>query len=162
MSPVSDDFREKIIGAHAQLEEERRPTGTRAVAHFLRTERPLTLLASEEEALWDAGWRTVVGYVLRSVRSEGGERTILSVPGEEGPNYKQLSLIFLTDALGIVQAYESRVEGNRLQREGWWKITLRLREMPEGSSVADIFPDEERWDTFWRGIRSSDLWQDAA
>jgi hypothetical protein len=34
--------------------------------------------------------------------------------------------------------------------------------MPIGSTLADIFPSEDRWDAYWDAIKQSDLWADKA
>lgn len=159
---VSDDLRSRVLATHHQLESEKRPCGTPHIVHYLRFEHPVALSDEDENAIFDAGWRAEVGRILRGIATSEGNRTMQSVPGEHGRSYKQLSFMVLTDALGVLQTYESGEHAYRVQRQGWWLICSRLRELDTGATVADLFPSEERWDKFWQGIRDSDLWTQAA
>lgn len=160
--PVSDDLRGHIRATHSLLESEGRPCGARHIVRYLRSERPFALSAPDEDALFDAGWIAEVGKAIRSVATSIGNRTVVSAPGEEGRSYKQLSFVLLPDAIGVWQMYESQEGAYRVQRQGWFLICERLRSMPEGTSVADLFPSEDRLDGFWQSVRGTDLWEVAA
>lgn len=160
--PISDDLRARIRATHRLLEEEGKPCGGRHIARYLRYERPVAITSEDEDAIFDAGWLAEVGKAIRGITTTAGIRTVLSAPGEEGRSYKQLSFCLLTDALGILQMYESTERAYRIQTRGWWQICERLRGAPEGTTVADLFPSEDRWERYWNAVRDSDLWEQAA
>ncbi len=160
--PISDDLRARIRATHRLLEEEGRPCGGKHISNYLRRERPVEITPADEDALFDSGWLTEIGKAIRGITTSSGVRTVLSAPGEEGRSYKQLSFCLLTDALGILQMYESSERAYRIQSRGWWQICERLRSEPADTTVADLFPSEERWERYWSAIRDSDLWDIAA
>lgn len=156
--PLTDHLRAIIQSTHKTLEGDGEKSGTRAIVNYLRFTRPTTLEPQDEDAIWDAGWVALVGQVYRNVKTEGGNRKVMSVAGEDGRSWKQMQFVDLGAALSILQDYSGSARAYRIQERGWWEIVQRLRQMPVGSTVADIFPSDQQWDSYWDAIKQSDLW----
>jgi len=152
--PMSAEFRDAVMSAHETLKEEGRPSGAPHVERHIRYEQPFEIEEEDEDCLFDTGYRTQVGRILRNVRSARGERLIVSASVDGEQSYVFVQGVLFEQALDIRDRIASSVDTYSVQLRSWNEIVTRLRVSP-GATVGDLFPTEASWDDFWTAMREA-------